>query len=518
MAHVKRNNPTEKSDFDKTFDDWKKSSKEVLVLLCTDNNLESTGNKEALSNRIFEHFQTQKQAAQQNTNDDTEFPNDVNNDISLTNDENEEDSPFHLTREEQRVYDDTFNGGGAPQLHNTTTDNHTHIRTTRGDPTPSPDNALLQTLVDQIGLIASTQTLHNAEVKALRSELGGIKRKMVHNEGPPPAKSERVHFENCSQNSTTTSTNNTTGNPFPSFTASHSPSPRNPYRPPALLKPQLDLIEKGEYVDFNKLKPKSVDAKTRDQKENNVALEFASELEGYKFTKVQKDTVLTFMQWMEAWNVFVQARLHFKPTEQYELFSYQKHITHLASQFRFLAVYAYDIDYRTHVAAERQLSPEDRTVTWGLTHDELKAIHLGEDRRLPLARCFKCNETDHLANKCTNTKSKPQQPQQQQNQSFRSQQQPQAPRQQQLHGQQRSNNYNTRSNSNINNNGNNNTNSNNRNESNRSSTYCNRFNSGELCFRGESCRYIHKCNRCDQANHAGANCLSNTSTSFRPAQ
>ena len=78
-------------------------------------------------------------------------------------------------------------------------------------------------------------------------------------------------------------------------------------------------------------------------------------------------------------------------SNQIALQTYQKPITLLRTQYKFNAVYLYDINFRTLVAAERSEAPEHRTLTWGVRHEELACCHLTTEIRLPPTKCFNCN-------------------------------------------------------------------------------------------------------------------------------
>ena len=97
----------------------------------------------------------------------------------------------------------------------------------------------------------------------------------------------------------------------------------NHYTPAPISRRCVELIEKGEFVEFEKLRPKSVDQKTREDNNNNVQMRFSSKSQTYTLERSKRDTIETFSRWMEAWNAFVQTRLHFKPQEAFSLFTYQ---------------------------------------------------------------------------------------------------------------------------------------------------------------------------------------------------
>ena len=107
-----------------------------------------------------------------------------------------------------------------------------------------------------------------------------------------------------------------------------------------------------------------------------------------------------------AWNNFLQTRLYFKPEEHFALFTYQRLIATLATQYRFAAVYSYDMDFRTLMATQRRVAPLERTASWGIIQPQLSVIHLPDRQRLPPLKCFKCGESGHTANRCPNPKVK----------------------------------------------------------------------------------------------------------------
>ena len=64
---------------------------------------------------------------------------------------------------------------------------------------------------------------------------------------------------------------------------------------------------------------------------------------------------------VSGWNNFVQARLHFKPLDHYQLFSYQKMNGHMAARFKFQMIYNYE--FQTFIAVD-------------LPHDQRTFIYL----------------------------------------------------------------------------------------------------------------------------------------------
>ena len=277
---------------------------------------------------------------------------------------------------------------------------------------------------------------------------------------------------------------------------SHSPS-RNPaifknlFTPAAISSRIIDLIEKMKYVDFQKLRPKSVDTKTREESASNIELKYSTEKGTYTFEKASKDQIDTFTRWMEAWNAFYQTWVYFRPRDHFLLFQHQRLICTLATQFKFSAVYSYDVDFRNLIAAQKRCDNDDRTAKWGTKHPELAVIHLTEDQRLPPAKCFKCQEKGHTANRCPNPKSKdlPRSKSPQRGSSS-------GTRKPRRHPQ--ANNPNVTVDENT-------------------IDTCDHWNRGN-CNRGRLCGFLHKCSNCRATNqHTGPHCdRPSASTNFRP--
>ena len=98
-------------------------------------------------------------------------------------------------------------------------------------------------------------------------------------------------------------------------------------------------MQKHEYIDFDELIPPPPSINT-DQYFGLELDEFSSPLL-LKKTK-QKFQIRDLPSWMCAWNVFVQAYLHFQPTMQFDLFNYLKIFCTLIKKFKFENCYAYD--------------------------------------------------------------------------------------------------------------------------------------------------------------------------------
>ena len=262
-----------------------------------------------------------------------------------------------------------------------------------------------------------------------------------------------------------------------------------------------------------------------------------------RLKKTCTNRIENFPEWLEVWNTFMFARLHYKPQEHASLLTYQKAITQFAKSHRFPAVFAYDIDFRKKIAAERQLPPEHRTTFWATQHLELKNQHLHNQWIAPVV-CYTCKENGHTSRVCPNSKkfsrgsnfrpqshSKPypsfsyQQPSPPTNWPYS---RPTPPQQTQPNfspayqtqlppflgtnfgkSTQASNSYGNTSGNSPNTSG--------TGLQGKGKGTCNFLNHKGFCYRGSTCPFRHACNVCgEEGTHGGINCLRNTSSSFRP--
>ena len=175
------------------------------------------------------------------------------------------------------------------------------------------------------------------------------------------------------------------------------------FPPPPIKKELMDLIKKEEYVNFNKLKPKNFSRKANDERNRKIEATY-NEQGGIEFKSSRSETINNFAEWMEAWNLYLAARLHFDFNCFKVLFGYQTQITNLMVKYNFDAVYTYDIAFRHAMAAERTIPPRDRVRKWSKLNEDLANYHLKEEQKAPLV-CFWCQEEGHLANRCDLKKS-----------------------------------------------------------------------------------------------------------------
>ena len=308
-------------------------------------------------------------------------------------------------------------------------------------------------------------------------------------------------------------------NPFVTFDALPKSSTRNRFRLPPIDKKFLDAIEKGDYVDFEKMKKKRLDMKSREANKTDYDLkvnEHSSDTT-LSLKKSKRDSINNFTEWMSVWNDFLHARLHYKPHEAYELLKYQKYITDFAKIYKFEAIKAYDIDFRNTIANQKADPPEERTAFWDQQSTELKNVHLVDNPKPP-PQCYNCTEKGHVSSDCPKPqKNKNNQSKNNNTTNYQSQSNyyPQnvpsvaynpfypPPTPPTNHTLPRNPNRPPTSSApqelDVNN----------------TDDYCRGLNATGTCTRGFRCKWLHYCNRCKEPDHGGIACTKHTSTRFR---
>ena len=97
------------------------------------------------------------------------------------------------------------------------------------------------------------------------------------------------------------------------------PISKNPFPLPSLLKKELLAIEQGDYVDFDKIKPKKIDQRIREEEQEGFGIAMATYFdndlgeETLRLKKVNTNRVEKLAEWLECWNKFSSARLITNP-------------------------------------------------------------------------------------------------------------------------------------------------------------------------------------------------------------
>ena len=566
-----RNN-TEMLDGDRTVEDWKKVPVVSLKLKCLANNIVSVGSKDELVQRLhaFHHPPPPPTAEDDEGEDVLNNPPD---EIFM------EEPPADNVGEQQQQReetpppeerDDNNEEDTLPwQEREQGADEHREaVEEETEAPTNEEFDAAVQVAVDKVlheqlqGMVEEVQEARSErevarqEMVAMREEIARLQKTASQ---PPRARKSTTTTPATATRKASTATRNTApstanrgnskqagrgaSNYFPNVVhdalsgnsnncndfhvASDDLFPHNPFALPAIDQKYLEAIERGEYVDFEKIKPKRVDEATRSLKEGIrlVIDEDDNDGDGQQLRLKKADTriIQNFPEWLAVWNMFLAARLHYFPKEHAMLMEYQESITVFASQYKFGAVYLYDIDFRKKIANERDLTERKRTIWWGKEHQRLMVIHLwnkglgADNSEIP---CYNCGEKGHYANKC----KKPKGFKRNQNQMAMAPARPQYfPRQQQQGPNFQNGGYGygyqprpvgpppfrpsipsqhfppAHANPNA-------------------VQFCNKWNAQGDCHRGVSCRFRHACNRCHQQDHGGIHCYQQTGTPFRPQQ
>jgi hypothetical protein len=136
------------------------------------------------------------------------------------------------------------------------------------------------------------------------------------------------------------------------------------YDRPPIKRELLKDIRNGKCVDFNRLLPPTATSHSVDEPEG-LELRYDRRKKYPVLTSPSPSAKITdFPEWMEAWNVFMQARLHFYPDEAPQLFAYQKTISRLARSYEFFAFMNYDKNLRSLIANNESTPPSQRTAAW----------------------------------------------------------------------------------------------------------------------------------------------------------
>lgn len=434
--------------------EWGALSSQVLKLKCNQYNLVSTGNKQTMQKRLFEFFNPQEAPTPSSTGNDI-TPSSTGNDTIL-------EVLHELKRLRTEVADirDTQNNRNALfQL-------PTAENVTPPFPLPIVESPLFSESVPANSNIPNIPCTLNTE--PIRPAVNNANMNILQG------------------------TNLL-------FTSNH-----NPFTPPPIKSSVLKKIGKEEYVEFDEILPAPPAISITD---NFFGLEMDADSSSLILKESKpKVKIWEFSTWICAWNLFIQAYLSIKPDMHYPLACYQKIFCNLVRKFKFENCYAYDKAFRTQIAAEINTPPTHRTTSWERQNDDLYNLYL-RDAYLPA--CYHCSSYGHYIATCpfksakrihatstiatsTAIASNSSQhgfrnfPQKNNQYSYTANDTPDRSAPTPSHS------------SNGTSNG-----------------TCARFNRGAYCKK-PPCMFIHKCNRCNRANHNGTQCFLNTSTPFRP--
>ena len=175
---------------------------------------------------------------------------------------------------------------------------------------------------------------------------------------------------------------------------------------PPLSEKALKAIKNREYVDLNSLRPHFL----YDTVENPSSLSFQlnpqTDGEGmFSLSSVRsnKQKINNASTWLEAWNIFIRAMVHFHPELAPELLAYQETICGYQRMYPASSWLKYDTAFRMNLGI-------DKTLSWarfdGYAYNRF-IRGSGNQTSKPKLKCFKCSSEDHLANACPNETFRP---------------------------------------------------------------------------------------------------------------
>ena len=503
------NQSTNNDDEELTITDLRKMSVEALRQKCQKFQLLTTGKKDALVDRLHEHYHPtvidpppdiqigdeaalpDEEAANQESVDTVAYGAD------RTNQDPADKSPNESSEEEdetdgrvkinlQEVVQGVIENSVGEEMRTMAAQMEafksilTSMKDKQQQQQPQP------TLV-------STNT--PASVTATRTSPRKRKSGDVNNDGSSSKRSKQSSSSGSKSTSTGSAgmnyyiTNTNLATPLSIDTSHRSTTTKSPFRLPAISKTFIDQIEKGEYVDFDRMKAKKANSKSRDtnHSEYNLKINEKTNESTLELKKSKKETVNNFNEWQRVWNDYLHAYCHFRPEEVHLLLTYQKHIADFASIYKFEAVRDYDIDFRNHLANQRSDPPEERTVFWDKQSIELKNLDLA-DHPKPPPHCYNCNEKGHMSNECQKPSKKQSKNASQQNflpPTYAPYHPPPPPPRPPTTTHQQSNRQKpgtTSAPAGM--------------DTTDRANYCRGFNSQGECSRGFRCRWLHYCNKC----------------------
>ena len=282
----------------------------------------------------------------------------------------------------------------------------------------------------------------------------------------------------------------------------------NPFLPPSIKVSLLRKIYREEYVDFEELLPTNHVASAMARHESVISIDRKSQTLRFDKDKIKKEKVDSLGKWMMAWNLYMQAYLHYHPNNYFKLFSYQKLFCQLANKYRFDACANYDMYFRRSMANQQMLDANERSVFWCRISEEYRAMYLMD---FPLPTCFDCKGRGHYAKNCphkgqtdnvSHSSAVVAYPTTAPSSSFRRQRSHNNQQQQQQQHQTT------------------NVQATQQQAAQRSTVSaqvkpCFRFNGTGQCNK-PPCQFLHICSICFKDNHAAKDCYTQSSSTFRP--
>ena len=252
-------------DEDLTLEDLQNLSHEALRLKCYANQLPRNGRKIELAARLFEKFHPLPPPPPPPQNHDDDPDAVLNNPPpEIIAAEDEDTLPWDVVEDDVNDVNDV---NAVPQNNDPPPPQPPTSDDIPGMVQSAVDSAVANIhrgLMEEIRSMTQKENLVSAENRALRSQInrlrsttsGGVPVQPTPSPARTPSRSgnNTFSFGGLSQNSNQVPVTATTS---PVTVTVRNPG-RNPFPLPALLHKQLVAIEKGEYIDFDQLKPKKL--------------------------------------------------------------------------------------------------------------------------------------------------------------------------------------------------------------------------------------------------------------------
>ena len=275
----------------RSLDEWKRQSKESLVLICNQLSLTATGSHASLASRLHQHYQSRR--PQSNSTQSTSRATESNgNDFPLSDIQ-------EMIRNEITTVMSQFN------LQRENSQSTSVAVSSDSSQTPA------ETQTDRLPL--NNTNAYSDAVNSVRPQNSVLPGTRNQNMPVPPLQRSRLP-------------------PLPSVV--------------------LDQIKQSKFINFDLLLPPSITSSAPDsyaiQVESNHSNPTISLVPGNK----NRPKVTDFYSWSMAWSTYMQAMAFYHPESLPDLIMYQSIITRFASQYAFSAWSVYDRLFRYRAASD----------------------------------------------------------------------------------------------------------------------------------------------------------------------
>ena len=150
----------------------------------------------------------------------------------------------------------------------------------------------------------------------------------------------------------------------------------------------------GEFVDFSRLLPRD---RVLAQQDNRLEIILGSNGQPNFRSVVDSETIGSFHKWEQAFRVFSSIYTDAHPTRGKQLIQYNHTIYSASLTYQWSNVYAYDIDFRLHMA-------ENQGRNWGIILQQAWMLHMKEKIQFKNLQNGSSFNNNNNGNKKTNGK------------------------------------------------------------------------------------------------------------------